>query len=270
LKSPFAVAVALLVAANLVALGGIAWNRAGEPEARLELSQRELRLPNRWQVQEEDSGLSLKLTWQGRGRFDETPLFDREKLRQLGFDVDHDPAAPGAFEVYQGVPARRVLAVLELEGDAWQRWIAEREEEYRQWEENLGAGDEPDLNALERAHAKIERDRHEASRLFVVDAGLDAEELRRRYPDRRRYALAPALVRLYLDARDEGPVTLGGYVQKLLVEWIHVPVRLRHGLGPTAGVVFPDSDPDEGPSYRAVLAFGRRYEPILEELERLD
>lgn len=34
----------LLLAANLAALGGVAWNRSGEAESKLVLSQRELQI----------------------------------------------------------------------------------------------------------------------------------------------------------------------------------------------------------------------------------
>src|SRR5690606_12121573 len=44
----FALGAAIILAANAVALGGVAWNRSGEPESRVALSQRELARPPEW------------------------------------------------------------------------------------------------------------------------------------------------------------------------------------------------------------------------------
>lgn len=52
----------LLLAANLAALGGVAWNRSGEAESKLVLSQRELQ--RNWSYgfwSEENSGVELRL-----------------------------------------------------------------------------------------------------------------------------------------------------------------------------------------------------------------
>ena len=50
-------ALLVIVLTNAVALGGAWWNRSGEAESRLELSQRELRVPYRG-IDRESSGLA--------------------------------------------------------------------------------------------------------------------------------------------------------------------------------------------------------------------
>jgi hypothetical protein len=97
----------------------------------------------------------------------------------------------------------------------------------------------------------------EASRLSAVDAGRDPEELRRLYPDRARYIITPADVRLrYLHDAPEGE-KLAGRVQRLLPPLIHVP---RNHRALFTGV--------EGePSYRVTLRYGRRHEPWILAVE---
>ncbi len=54
---------ALILLANAVALTGVYFNRSGEPEARMRLSQRELGTPWDWSVARENSGMVLGLNW---------------------------------------------------------------------------------------------------------------------------------------------------------------------------------------------------------------
>jgi hypothetical protein len=80
----------LVLVANVWVLVGVARNRAGRPDAELELTERELRLVR---LGEENSGVALDLEWEGpRPRPPDAPAgwFDEAKLRELGFD-------PGQF-----------------------------------------------------------------------------------------------------------------------------------------------------------------------------
>jgi hypothetical protein len=53
---------ALILIANVIALAGVAANRSGKPEAVIELTERELRLPY-YEMNDENSGLALHLNW---------------------------------------------------------------------------------------------------------------------------------------------------------------------------------------------------------------
>src|SRR5207245_9914009 len=71
------------------------------------------------------------------------------------------------------------------------------------------------------------------ARLFASDVGRDATVLRGRYPDRSRYIVAGAVLRLqYRKPWDEkrrapGGALLSGSVAELLVSAIHVPLARR-------------------------------------------
>lgn len=277
-------ALLLLVLTNLVVLAGVALNRRGEPEARVLLTERELRLGADWQ--KENTGLWLQLETGGirSSRSDGPGWFDRRKLEQLGFDCSVDPSSKKAELFYEKALPKRRIAVLEYDGEAWRKWIAEREEELLHPKPDIPLTAE----TMEARRKQLESERVGHSRLFVIDAGNDAAELRRRYPDRSRVILADARVRLNLQRTwDEKEKTskkayLEGYVEEVLVSSIHVALDKRsvldairrEGEKPGNVVTFSGTYGEYGyvpapPRYEIALAYGRRLEPWIEEIRRI-
>ncbi|MFT3961317.1 DUF4824 family protein [Propionivibrio sp.] len=261
-------ALLTIVLTNVVALGGAWWNRTGEAESRLALSQRELRPPWRG-ADRENSGLALALNWRvavpgervdGRWRGSEfsgggaPDWLDKAKMERLGFDVSK---ASGAFRRNDRTLARGVLLVLELDGEAYQRSLEGARRQLAEEEAALAAM--PDGNEkkarLKNAADRLAREEKENSRLFVVDAGRDLAELRAGYPDRARYAIVRGQVRpSWSGERGDGP--LRGYVSAVDIAGINVPYALRPLLS-------------ESPTpwkFTAGVAFGRRLEPWIAQL----
>jgi hypothetical protein len=73
-----AVAIAIVLAANVFALIDAAMNRSGAPESEVELTERELILSN---ASEDNTGLTLRLRWFDAG------MLEQSKLAELGFDM---------------------------------------------------------------------------------------------------------------------------------------------------------------------------------------
>ena len=48
--------LAIIIATNVVALAGVAYNRSGNPEAQIELTERELAMPHRYRMNKENRG----------------------------------------------------------------------------------------------------------------------------------------------------------------------------------------------------------------------
>jgi hypothetical protein len=272
---------ALVIATNAAMLALSAWNRSGEPEATLTLTERELHLP--FARQRDDGHLRLTLAiaidappaarraapWRGQRLPDfDLPWLDRTKLRELGVRVDDEPAAE-EHGVDWGFE-RRVFVVLELEGEAWRRWIAAREAEA------AAAGDE-DSEAL------LALDRTSRSRLVPVDAGLDPRALRERYADRERYLVLPAVASARWSRRGGAALDLVGEVRLVPACSVTVPASLRPLFEP----LVPSESIDEAvareraaapngwpaplaPRYRAVLSIGRTRAPWLVEATRID
>ncbi|MEM7481681.1 MAG: DUF4824 family protein [Acidobacteriota bacterium] len=260
MKLRWVLPLALLLAANLVALGGVLWNRTGDPEAVVVLTERELELPGRWREEMEDSGLSLHLRW----RHDNlsTANFDADKLRRLGFDFAKVPTAEEAFEdparAYVPRQSKPLLIVLEMDGELWRGSLAKRRREGpAEWQS-------PEDHARRLRRAEVEE-----SRLRVADAGADRRELRSRYPDRFRYVIVPGVVEIWVNYTPEP--SLMSRVE-VLVRQVHAPRGLRGPLDELRQRDASTTSPNtfQPPRYRATVAFGRRLEPILRRIELLD
>jgi hypothetical protein len=101
------------------------------------------------------------------------------------------------------------------------------------------------------------------SRLIAVDAGINADVLRKSYGDRSRYIIAPGAVRLFLYRDDEDEDKLRAQVQNLRTSLIHVPKShsaYLTGLEPGA----------ESPRYAVTLRYGRKLEPWVVKVEPLE
>jgi uncharacterized protein DUF4824 len=245
----------LIALANAAVLAGVAWNRRGEPESVVTLTERELRIPSSAVNDEDDTGLDLQLEWNARWwTGDRAPEgLPVTTLRELGFQ-----ARAGRKE-----PPRTAWVVLEMDGEAWQRWIAKRRRQVEEKRRKEPESDCPPGSDLEQMLVS-------GSRLVVVDAGKDRQALRRRHPDRSRYLVVPGTVR----AAEVRPGAYEGLVSDLQVDSIHVPLRLRPLLDElvTAERLRQETSngaPPEPPRYRAVVAFGRRGEPWLVRVEKL-
>lgn len=194
----FVIGTALIVVGNLAVLAGVAYNRSGEPEAVMLLSERELRQPYYNRNNRDNSGLALRLSWRAeegvRGPI--ASWLDRDKLRELGFDVDLRTDEDGRYR--QAFP-REAWIVLEFDGPAHraaiERWETELAEARTRQAEN--PDDAQREIALHNAERQLEEERERNSRLFAVDAGLDRHTLRQRYADRARYLILPGRVDMY-------------------------------------------------------------------------
>jgi putative membrane protein len=193
--------------------------------------------------------------------------FDDAKLRDLGFRGDIDPSDPDALQSYEWLPRRYAYVVLEYDGPAFAAWLAAREKDVE------AIRGEVDAEAL------LDLARAARSRLFPVDASLDADELFRRYPERGRHLVLRGVVAAHVVRGAEGPPLARGFIASLLVDEVHVPRQFRPPLTPflptttetefydqadrTSTVDWPPARP---PRYRATLAVGRRLEPWLRSL----
>lgn len=256
---------ALIVIVNAAILGAAASNRRRDRLAELTLTERELAVPAYREA--ESSGLRLTLKFvseppprvqriEWRKRVDlpvvDYPWLDRGKLVDLGFHLGPESKPIG----------RTAFIALELDGDSWARWLAAREDRLRK-----------QLPTVE-AEAVLAIDRTMRSRLVPIDAGRDAEALRRRFPDRSRYLIVEGLVRTVQGS--PGDASWRGEIATLVVSDVCVPRELAPAMKKflpreTQAEAFA-SERREGeaswpapapPRYRAVIAFGRRNEPWL-------
>src|SRR5206468_1222047 len=128
---------------------------------------------------DDNSSATFRVMWQNtdpRFRF-YTPAseiegpgwFNQAKLSELGFDVSVPPDSKAAERHYERERLREVFAVLEFDGPAFEGWVQERA---RRPVGNYGL--EPQATPEDLARI----DRETASRLVLIDAGLDPQALR--------------------------------------------------------------------------------------------
>lgn len=271
--------LALIVLTNAVALSGVAYNRSGEPQAMLRLTERELQIPYWSWPDNDNSGIDLRLRWRVHDTYanDESNAryWDRtgawlnaEKLRLLGFDTS---IAVTDFELDSGTtsdPSRNVFLVLEHDGAAYQAVLQHCRKRLQRVVAETGASvdqvpaDVRVLAAKQRLDAEVRFE----SRLFVVDAGLDAAELRTRYPERDRYAVVRGQVDLVLGSLGKSSVL--GRITGLDIERIRVPHAQRSIVEPFADRASYANGPND-PRFAATVSFGQRFEPWIVDLTKM-
>lgn len=275
-RRSFVAGMLLVLATNAIVLGGVVYNRSGEPESRLQLTQRELRPTHSRGSARESGGLGLRLQWRvlppGTARYaysyngGEASWLDQAQLASLGFDVSVPPHVPKARRHYGRQLPREVLLVLELDGPAHQQAVA-RARQRADEEANRASEANPParVNRRKAALEALEREQSTASRLFAVDAGLDSATLRARYPDANRYAIIRGKVRIHVQSHI-GAGILSGYVSDIGNTEINVPKEFLGALRRDA--LWPLKPGDTvRPLVRMRVAFGQRLEPWLEGVE---
>ena len=249
--------LALIVAVNAVVLAGVAYNRSGDPESTLRLTERELQVPYVWRGNKENSGLALSLRWRvlqsemevGRNMWSyysntaSPDWLDEAKMSALGFDISNKSRNGKDRAGLSDQLPRSVYLVLEQNGAAYQLAMSRALK-------NEGNDKE--------GPKRLEEERDNNSRLFVIDAGLDGATLRAKYPDRSRYAVVRGQIRPTWHA-NQGANKLTGFVNDVSVESLNMPLEMKEvfdGATPT-NVVGSKSNV----RYDIDVAFGQRLEP---------
>lgn len=269
--------VALIVLTNAVVLAGVAYNRGGEPESVLKLTERELRVRNWSWPENENSSIDVHLTWrvartapvedEGYKTWHHELLWlEPAQLRGLGFEVPGDLESVEGRDRVRRQPSRRAWVVLEYDGPAYQASV-ERARKQLERATALAAANPGDREFEERLrHARDAMDREEKSetRLFIVDVGRDEAALRARYPDRRQYAIVNGRLRAMITS-DSGRNRMVLGVAGLDVSAIRVPHNYRALVEP---IMRPRQRYDGEPRFSATVKLGRRFEPWIADLTR--
>lgn len=264
--------LALIALTNAIALGGVVWNRSGEPESALKLTQRELWEPYAYGFGREEGGLQLNLRWRTLPRDPDVVLYgeyqgapewlDEAKLKELGFDVSPPPAARRASWRYDRQLPREALVVLEIDGPSYQRSLERaRARAAKEAAKGEATGKKGPGTPAEQARLFLQNEETVNSRLFAVDAGREAQRLREKYPDRTRYAIVQGKVRASYQFGRGKEARWTGYVEGIQNGRINVPLEFRNAIerAPRPVPRFPAAA--DRPTFEAAVAFGRRFEP---------
>jgi hypothetical protein len=233
-------ALALVVVGNTFVLVRVMRNRTGAPYEGIELTERELALQTQAQ---DNSGVTLMLRWnrtffQGRTG-SSIPNFDRSKLQELGF---HCRVPSTSNDQAVRLLPKEAFVALEYEESARPK---------------SGTGE--DQPGEKPRHLPSSGTSGNSSRLFPVDAALDAKQLRGRFPNQQKHLIVRGVITALWDEKREWH----GYVSQIFPEEIHVPLpyaRLLAALGPNPGAE---------PRYTVTLLFGENLEPWITAVKLL-
>lgn len=278
--------LALIGLVNAIVLAGVAWNRQPPVESRLQLTERELTSTYAyWRKDNSSLALRLDYRWPSQADDDHYHLsIGAEKMAELGFQVAAE-LNEQTVRRYRRQLDRDALLVLELDGPAYQREVALLRDAHAEARRlHKAVPDSKELREAARHAANaLDYEQQRASRLLVVDVGLDQQALRARYPDRTRYAIVRSIIAVQVssvatDWKGEGDDSrpdhqrwtwqLGGSADTPGLQSLNLPQRWHATfdslpqLGEQADVDYPGYHK----LFSAEVAFGRRLEPWFVEL----
>jgi len=285
-------AIALIVLTNVVVLAGVVYNRSGEPDAVVQLTERELSWLKRWDVTDkEDTGIYLKLKWNlAKSHYRQyrtnnwayqkgDTWLNQKKLEELGFDTHFPLEDEKAYRFYRRQLSRQAYVVLEFDGDAYQEWLEGTRKRIKEIKQELSEEKKPKKRkSLGNNIKRIRQDMVTQSHLFIIDGGLDPQKLRKQYSDQSKYIITPAVFDIsmyYSGVKKEGPF-LSGRIKNLSIPEIHVNSDYRsffttdiktHTLQ-YHPLEKPLSDLD--PRYEVTLNYGQRYEPWIAGTQKIE
>jgi hypothetical protein len=267
-----AAGVALIALTNAIALGGVAWNRSGEPESVLKLTQRELSQAHGFGPDREGGEPQLTVRWRVLGVDPDVTFYayfhgalewlDEAKLASLGFDVSPPPAARRAAWRYDRQLPKEALVVLELDGPAYQKAL-ERARERAATEAAKAAetGKSRPGTPAQQAADFLKNEETTNSRLFAVDVGRDAQALRAKYPDRNSYAIVQGKVRPSYQSGRGKEARWTGYIEVIESARVNVPLEFRKAIESARIASQPAPAAQGAASFEVTVAFGKRFEP---------
>lgn len=263
----FFVGILLIALTNLATIMGALGNRKGEPEAQIELTEREMNYSANYS--RENSGVSLRLNVR-HDRNAENSWLDQDKLETLGFSFPEAETESEQQRVFERLLPRAAYIVLEFDGTAYREEVDSAKAQLAESEAALNANPESEIlqKRLESSTRKVERLQTASTRLYSINAGLDPVALRNRYPDRSKYIIAPGTVRPVYSYADRRQPKIKGSIGRVHVTQVHVPLQHRDVLDslPAREQIYSRAYP---PRFKVNLANGSRYEPWVESIEAL-
>jgi len=228
----------LVLVSSAVTLIHAARNRSGPPTAVITLSSDELVFTR----DTDDSGILLQLQISHLYHDPYAPAWlPPAGIAALGFDTSVHPDDTRALDHYRRQCARRAFVAFEVGGPAYQRALAAVNEPRRQG---------------------ITANR---SRLFPVDASLNAQQLHARYAGRAGVLILPAVVRVLPETSWSATATRAARPARLnlavieVPSQIHVPLPFSQSFRVLPVTARPENSPQ--PLYHVTLRYGRFYEP---------
>ena len=270
-KLLFILGFVVLVGTNIFVLSGVVYNRAKGPVTLTELTERELKMP--YSTNDENSGLSLRLKWRTLGSDNRFSFyryqkgltwFNEEKLKELEFNLENTNKFNRNSKWYKELLPKNAFIVLEYDVKLYKEAIKRTKEKLEKTAKELETGVEDDSNNFEWAETQLKDELESESRLFAIDAGLDANKLLEKYSDQNHFIIVPGEVKMSYNYR---AITnkFSGYISRINVESIHVPLKFRKTFDSVL-----EKKKAKIPRYKIGLAYGKRFEPWIQSVQAFE
>ena len=257
-------AVALaIITVNAVVLGKIAYNKGTELSS-LTLTERELALP--YNRSKENSGMNLRIVYRVQSEdieihpgitFNETPLWlDTNKMLELGFT--EEDLEPGKEDEYKMPVTKERVIALEYNGSSYQKEL----ERVKTWHAEKSAEGEIAQKDLDK---RLNIEQQQASRLIVIDAATDVNELLEKYSGSKNMLYAKAIISTYNYAysRNYDENQGQGYIRNLSIREVNLQ---RAFVSKLKDLPRPSYDKVNSPRYKVNLTVGQGLEPFIEDV----
>ncbi len=281
-------ALVVILLSNAFVFAGVFYNRSGEPDAELLLTERELSLARQ---EEENTALFLTLNWkitgfQAPGVYDSGPNWlNKEILKKIGFDTEISLQDKDAYKLARHQLPRPAWIVMEYDGPHWKNWETEAYKYLKETQEELNK--ESDENKKKQVQLKIDQIQNQLiarTRLVAIDAGSDPVALRQQYPNRKQYLILEGIVRMNVSHYRDSDSTnkrktphLNGYIKQIMISSIHVPNPYREFFKEHApprhysSYYLPKGKTAEDlkPRYAVSIKYGKKYQPWITDIKPL-
>lgn len=283
-----ATAIGLVLIVNIFVFSGVVYNRSGDPDSIIVLTEREARLiPG----SKDNTGMFLELDWELAGFYQydihrpQQSWLDGNKLEELGFDVSFPLNDTKASKFYRRSLPMEAYIVLEYGGKPWELWLKKNLDYQKTLAEKFALeNDNTKKEALEKNLKRRKRLPLAKSRLFAIDAGNEPTQLRRKYPVRDRFIIVRGKIELTYysgsykhDKNKRKKPYLEGSIRELFSSKLFVPdsertllLNLKYRSYLSYYWIPKDySDAQLKPRYEVELKFGKRYEAWISNIKPL-
>jgi len=278
------VAAALLVLVNIIVLAGVTYNRSGDIEQSINLTERELSLPYRSYSNKENSGLSLRLNWnviptntfKGKYRryhlsnYSNPAWLTEDKQKELGVDVDKIKKDRGFKDYeYEKLNIEEIIVVLEYDGESFKNFLKQAEKDIEKEREDVKKNiDNKELNKqLKNKEKSLYKLKTSESRLIAIDAGRDLQTLRAKYKDSNKYLMLRGELKPYWTKKK-----LVARINKVFISNVHIPLPYSNEINEITKREETNNrykNREKKPRYQVELKQGKRLEPWVDGVKRL-
>lgn len=277
-------AAALLLLTNIIVLSGVAYNRSGDTESGLLLTERELSLPYRSYSKKENSGLALRLNWNviptntfgnnyrrySLSNYGHPAWLTEDKQKELGVNVDDIKKHIGNKNYeYEKLNKEEIIVVLEYDGESFKKAIKDAENNFKKLRENVKKNpDNKELNKkLENNEKSLDQLKVTESRLIAIDAGRDLQTLRAKYKNSNKYLMLRGELRPYWNKKK-----LVARINKIFISSVHVSLPYSKEINEIAKREETNNvytNREKKPRYQVELKVGKRLEPWVGGVKKL-